>query len=599
MNQFVVSARKYRPLRFDDVVGQEHVTSTLKKALMSDHLAHSFLFCGPRGVGKTSCARILAKAINCENAGADKEPCNECHSCKSFNELTSFNIIELDAASNNGVDHIRALSDQVRFKPQEGTYKVFIIDEVHMLSQAAFNAFLKTLEEPPPHAIFILATTEKHKILPTVLSRCQIYDFHRISIDAMTDHLTMIAEKENISAEEDALRLLATKADGALRDALSLFDRIGTVSEKGLTYQQVIEQLNILDYDYYFKFVEAFLEESIETVLTLYNEVVSKGFEGDQFLLGLGEHLRQLLVGKVPSTLSLMEGSEQLKKRYEEQSKKTDMGFLLTGLSLINDCDINYPRAKNKRLHVEICLSRICFMKRVVSGTAIAAETLQKKKPSATDDLKSEPAPTEKQPTQQQSSTEDLKEPTVKSEVTPEQPLPLPEKDSSVQGKPELLKAKLKVEAIVPSMPSIKDLTEEIEAVEKQKAEEEALILNLDHLMEDWRDYVASLTAQSLKKIFELSTLVLNKQNNIEIKVTSSIAKDAIIQDTSFIQKLRKKYDRPDLSISIELDEDRAREIREQNQRPVTFGEKYQHLTTVNPRLSTLQQRFELKEDNN
>ena len=598
MNQFVVSARKYRPLRFDEVVGQEHVTSTLKKALVSDHLAHSFLFCGPRGVGKTSCARILAKAINCENASPDKEPCNECHSCKSFNELTSFNIIELDAASNNGVDHIRALNEQVRFKPQEGTYKVFIIDEVHMLSQAAFNAFLKTLEEPPSHAIFILATTEKHKILPTVLSRCQIYDFHRITVEDITGHLMMIAEKENLAAEEDALRLLATKADGALRDALSLFDRIGTISEKGLTYQQVIDQLNILDYDYYFRFVDAFLNEDIESVLTLYDEVLKKGFEGDQFLLGLGEHIRQLMVGKAPGTISLMEGSSQLKSRYAEQSKSTDMGFLLTALSLINDCDVNYPRAKNKRLHVEICLSRICFMKRVVRGHEAPVAHDQKKKPTASEVSRPvPPATVEVEKVSQDEASTDIKDEAEEREPAFTAAVPDTGELSPPTGKPELLKSKLKVQAAVPSIPSLEAISEEIEAVEREKANEEVLILDHAHLMDDWKRYIASQTAQSLKKIIAMSTLTLNDQQNIDIKVTSSIARDAIVQDVEFIQSLRTKYGRPDLSIQVELDEERAREIREQNQRPVTFAEKFQHMTEINPRLATLQQRFELRED--
>jgi len=296
MGKFVVSARKYRPNRFVDVVGQEHVSQTLKNALQNDHLAHAFLFCGPRGVGKTTCARILAKVLNCTNLTEEKEPCNECESCTSFNKNNSFNIVELDAASNNSVEHIRALNEQVRFQPQQGDYKVFIIDEVHMLSQAAFNAFLKTLEEPPAHAVFILATTEKHKIIPTILSRCQIFDFKRIQIKRIVGHLQNICDQENIQAEEDALHIIAQKADGALRDALSIFDRIVSYSGDSIKYADVISNLNVLDHDYFFKFVDAMLVEDMPQVLLLFNEVLDKGFEGDIFITGLSEHLRDLLV---------------------------------------------------------------------------------------------------------------------------------------------------------------------------------------------------------------------------------------------------------------------------------------------------------------
>ncbi|MFT4972049.1 MAG: DNA polymerase-3 subunit gamma/tau, partial [Saprospiraceae bacterium] len=298
MSNFVVSARKYRPAKFEEVVGQEHVGQTLKNALKNDHLAHAFLFCGPRGVGKTTCARILAKMINCQNKSDDFEPCGTCNSCESFEKSSSFNILELDAASNNSVEHIRTLTEQVRFQPQQGQYKIFIIDEVHMLSSQAFNAFLKTLEEPPPHAIFILATTEKHKIIPTILSRCQIFDFKRIQVPNMVSHLQKICKAEGIEAEKDALHIIAQKADGALRDALSIFDRIVSFSGDKITYEDVITNLNILDYDYYFKFTEAMLMQDLSKVMTIFDQILRNGFEGDIFLSGLGEHLRNLLVCK-------------------------------------------------------------------------------------------------------------------------------------------------------------------------------------------------------------------------------------------------------------------------------------------------------------
>lgn len=374
MSNFVVSARKYRPVTFEDVVGQEHVTNTLKNALRNDHLAHAFLFCGPRGVGKTTCARILAKVINCQNPGVELEPCNTCSSCTSFNDNASFNITELDAASNNSVEHIRALIEQVRFQPQQGKYKVFIIDEVHMLSQQAFNAFLKTLEEPPSYAIFILATTEKHKIIPTILSRCQIFDFKRIQAPSMVRHLQGISGKENIQADEDALHVIAQKADGALRDALSIFDRIVSYSGAHVKYEDVILNLNVLDYDYYFKIVDALLVENLAQVMLLFDEILNKGFEADIFINGLAEHLRNLLMCKDPQTLSLLELTDNLKERYRTQAHISPSSFLLTALNLCNDCDINYRMARHKRLHVEMTLIKMTYINRAVNISTEAAE---------------------------------------------------------------------------------------------------------------------------------------------------------------------------------------------------------------------------------
>lgn len=379
MQQYIVSARKYRPSRFDDVIGQEQVTVTLRKALKSGQLAQSFLFCGPRGVGKTTCARILAKAINCENPDADYEPCNECSSCTSFNGNASFNIHELDAASNNSVDDIRNLVDQVRFAPQSGKYKVYIIDEVHMLSNAAFNAFLKTLEEPPSYAIFILATTEKHKIIPTILSRCQIYDFKRISNLDIVENLQSIAKAENIQVEDQALHVIAQKSDGGMRDALSLFDKIVSYAGKEVTYNDVITNLNILDYDYYFNITDHLLLEDSSAVLQLFNDIVARGFDGEIFLIGLSEHIRQLLVAKDVSSLNLLEASEDLKHRYQTQVAKTNESFLLNALNIINQCDINYKIARNKRLHVELALLKLCFLNTQLENVLGVLSTEKKK----------------------------------------------------------------------------------------------------------------------------------------------------------------------------------------------------------------------------
>ncbi|MCG8576103.1 MAG: DNA polymerase III subunit gamma/tau [Flavobacteriales bacterium] len=360
MSNYVVSARKYRPQTFDTVVGQSAITTTLKNAIKNDHLAQAFLFFGSRGVGKTTTARILAKTINCLNLSENTEPCNNCESCTSFNEGHSFNILELDAASNNSVDDIRNLIDQVRIAPQLGNHKIFIIDEVHMLSQSAFNAFLKTLEEPPEHAVFILATTEKHKILPTILSRCQIFDFHRIQIEDIVGHLKNIAQKESIKVDDKALHIIGQKADGALRDALSIFDQIASFSNNNLTYEAVLENLNVLDYDYYFKLVEFALASNIAEALLLYDDILSKGFDGSQFLIGLSEHLRDLLVCKDPKTVDLLDVPADIKGRYSEQAAQTESEFILVALDLIRDTEINYRASKNKRLSVEICLMKFC-----------------------------------------------------------------------------------------------------------------------------------------------------------------------------------------------------------------------------------------------
>jgi DNA polymerase III subunit gamma/tau len=360
MSEFVVSARKYRPQTFDTVVGQKSITSTLKNAIKNNHLAQAFLFCGSRGVGKTTTARILAKTINCSAKTEGFEACDSCDSCESFNSSASLNVYELDGASNNSVEDIRNLIDQVRVAPQLGTHKVYIIDEVHMLSNAAFNAFLKTLEEPPKHAIFILATTEKHKIIPTILSRCQIFDFNRIKVIDIADHLATIAVKEQITADPEALHLIAQKADGALRDALSIFDQIVTFTGTNLTYQSVINNLNILDYDYYFRIVESAQKEDIPASLLLLNDIIEKGFDPHNFVVGLSDHYRNLLVCKDVRTAKLLEVGESVEQRYIEQSKAIDSNQLLRALGVLSKTDVDYKTSKNPRLLVEMALMQLC-----------------------------------------------------------------------------------------------------------------------------------------------------------------------------------------------------------------------------------------------
>ena len=357
--EYIVSARKYRPLTFDTVVGQASLTTTLKNAVKNGKLAHAYLFCGPRGVGKTTCARIFAKAINCQNPTPDGEACNECESCQSFNEQRSLNIFELDAASNNSVEHIKTLMEQTRIPPQLGRYKVFIIDEVHMLSTAAFNAFLKTLEEPPAHVIFILATTEKHKILPTILSRCQIYDFERMTVRNTVDHLKHVAEQEGISYEESALAIIAEKADGGMRDALSIFDQAASFCQGNITYDKVIEDLNVLDIENYFKIIDLSINNKVSDIMVLLNSIINKGFDGGLLIQGLAKHVRNVLMAKDPQTLPLLEVSDQMRERYAQQAKQCDTRFLYQALRLMNQCDINYRQSSNKRLLVELTLIEV------------------------------------------------------------------------------------------------------------------------------------------------------------------------------------------------------------------------------------------------
>ena len=449
MENFVVSARKYRPITFDTVVGQGSITNTLKNAIRNNTLAQAFLFCGPRGVGKTTCARIMAKTINCLNPTETMEACNECESCRAFNNNASFNIYELDAASNNSVEDIRSLVDQVRIPPQIGQYKVYIIDEVHMLSAAAFNAFLKTLEEPPAYAKFILATTEKHKIIPTILSRCQIFDFKRITVDDIAKHLAFVAQSEGVVAEPEALNIIAQKADGALRDALSIFDQMVSFSGKNITYKSVIENLNVLDYDYYFQVIDHILQGHTSDILLLLNDIISKGFEPQHFVSGMGNHLRSLLVCKDAITVQLLEVSEQLRQRYLAQSQACPLPFLVKALEINNQCDIDYRAANNKRLHLEIALLKMCALcsQALNLPTAQAVQLPQNKPtlPTNTSNtatpltagqapLPSNRTPNPIQPTAPQSTDN----PTVQQSPIQQQTTPVPTGSTSAQPTPTI-----------------------------------------------------------------------------------------------------------------------------------------------------------------
>ena len=578
MSQYQVSARKYRPGRFEDVVGQAHVSRTLKNALQSGQVAHAFLFCGPRGVGKTTCARILAKILNCEHRTADFEACNECSSCRSFNENASFNIIELDAASNNSVEHIRTLVEQVRFPPQQGKYKVYIIDEVHMLSSAAFNAFLKTLEEPPPYAIFILATTEKHKIIPTILSRCQIYDFRRITVPDTVAHLRQICQKEQIEADEDALHIIAQKSDGALRDALSIFDRIASASQGHIRYADVLENLNVLDFDVYFKVTEALMTEDLPGVMLLFDDVLRKGFEGDIFINGLAEHFRQLLVCKDRRTLSLLEVSDNLRERYHEQAVLAMTSFLLTGLDIANDCDINYKMARHKRLHIEIALAKMAFSSRRTEILTEPSPELQEKK---TPDLSK--------------NDQKLPENKVEAPVNPDNKAVLPSENATA---PEILVLPVLTKPSEFTTPkiSLNDLSELIAAEDIHRGVKRQ-DLTMDLLVTFWQDYLNNLESQMIKLALGSSSLSL-EDNKVTITVSSSFAKNTLQQEAQvLLQKIRSEVHAPDLVLEILLDASIASANVSAPKKVMTNKEKYEKMVESNPLVHELRKRFDLKLD--
>lgn len=591
MDNFVVSARKYRPVTFDSVVGQSHITTTLKNAIRTNHLAQAFLFCGPRGVGKTTCARILAKTINCQNLGDDVEACGACESCVSFQNNASFNIHELDAASNNSVEDIRNLIDQVRYPPQTGKYKIYIIDEVHMLSQAAFNAFLKTLEEPPGYAIFILATTEKHKILPTILSRCQIFDFNRIQPKDIAYHLSDIAQKEGIETEKEALELIGQKADGGLRDALSMFDLNVTFStDNRLTYEAVLENLHILDYDYYFKITDALTSGSIARSLVLFDEILRKGFDGHLFVVGLLEHFRNLLVCKDPQTVTLLQVSESAERKYQQQSALADMSFLLSALSIASQCDINYKSAKNQRLHVELCLMKLANLPHVLQLSSLTAvdETAKKKVEPELKPLNPDPStPVE-----------------AKTNGIPANGFSTNGNHTDVQMRatqPAQAPSKLKnTIALAPSAPNtdiaVKEAPQgEIEnttANAPNNARKDAL--TLETLQTHWYGFAEKRRMAGNSTTEEIS---LNKEFKLEGK-TIEIALDNTHQLEAManvryelLTYLKSRLDAPRLEINPRVDPQKV------NRLPYTPAEKFNYMAEKNPYLLELKQALGLDVD--
>jgi DNA polymerase-3 subunit gamma/tau len=622
MSQYVVSARKYRPQIFGEVVGQQQVTDTLKNALKSNHLAQSFLFCGPRGVGKTTCARILAKAINCEQPADDMEPCNSCASCESFNAHTSFNIHELDAASNNSVDDMRALTDQVRFTPQAGKYKVYIIDEVHMLSQAAFNAFLKTLEEPPPYAVFILATTEKHKIIPTILSRCQIFDFKRIGVKDIVGHLQHICSRESVQAEDNALHVIAQKADGALRDALSIFDKVASFSGDTITYDDVVKNLNILDYEYFFTITEQLVIEDSTALLLSFNDILSRGFEGDTLMLGLAEHFRNLLMCKDEATLPLLEVSTDVAERYRHQAGLVDDSFLLNALDLASQCDVGYKMARNKRLHVELTLLKICFLNSVLETAALP---VKKKQASPSEPVKKPAKKTLPEP-----AVESPSQAPVKAERAEEQPAEqIAEQGPSTAAVIQEAGDASPVETMG-SAPIADDGTDEVEpevetagreapengsaslnlmqeleqAVsgksfkieQKEEEENDAPPLTGEKVLEAWQHFLVSnapdLPSNFLSNAKELQPS-LREGKEITLVTNSSVSRGFIVEQSSLIKTyMRDYFQQSDIQFRVDLVVDES-----DDQQPKSYlkpEEQFREMAKDNPSLIDFQKRFDL-----
>ena len=614
MDKFIVSARKYRPQTFDTVVGQKHITTTLKNAIKNNQLAHAFLFCGPRGVGKTTCARILAKTINCENLQPDGEACNQCNSCRSFNEGTSLNIHELDAASNNSVDDIRSLVEQVRFAPQAGKYKVYIVDEVHMLSASAFNAFLKTLEEPPPYAIFILATTEKHKILPTILSRCQIFDFKRITSNDTVEHLQDIIEKEDIQAEKAALQVIAQKSEGCMRDALSILDKIVSFTNGEVTYQNTLEHLNILDEDYYFRLLDCLLEQDLPGAMLLYDEINRKGFEGDLVINGFAEFIRNLLVSKDAKAASLLDVVEGMQQRYTLTSSKVSTSFLVSALNILNETEINYKMARNKRLHVEMALIKLNFLQQAIELSADNGSVVKKKRldgPVAyrTKELK----PYSVKPVKQAETVSAkllVTEPTNDTENIVSEPPNVSNKSASSVIKNETAKAIVTtVETPVKTITNAKYSTVTTKVGKKNLLEalrekygdqynieevKEAEPLNITKLRECWLSYADKLEEQqkhSIANTFRIAKLDIDNDARFSITISAITQQRFIEQEKMLLADyIQQAFNNRSIQFNIIVEEGEKTEIPARitlnsRQRFEKIAEKYPLIKELKDRL--------------
>ena len=617
MENYIVSARKYRPSTFESVVGQRALTTTLKNAIATQKLAHAYLFCGPRGVGKTTCARIFAKTINCMTPTADGEACNQCESCVAFNEQRSYNIHELDAASNNSVDDIRQLVEQVRIPPQIGKYKVYIIDEVHMLSASAFNAFLKTLEEPPRHAIFILATTEKHKILPTILSRCQIYDFNRISVEDTVNHLSYVASKEGITAEPEALNVIAMKADGGMRDALSIFDQVVSFTGGNITYKSVIDNLNVLDYEYYFRLTDSFLENKVSDALLLFNDVLNKGFDGSHFITGLSSHFRDLLVAKDAVTLPLLEVGASIRQRYQEQAQKCPLPFLYRAMKLCNECDLNYRVSKNKRLLVELTLIQVAQL--TIEGDDVSGGRSPKKtikpvftQPAAAQQPQVTPATSASQTAVHQqtpvrqpqtpvaaqvvsSSTSSSSSSSSSNSTTsvPSQSTGIAQGGQGERKIPVMKMSSLGVSIKNPQRDQVAQKETMPQSAKVQQAVEEDFIFNDRDLNFYWQQYAGQLPKEEdslTKRMQMLHPVLLNNSTTFEVVVDNEIA----AKDFRNLIPELQNYLRVQLKNSKVVMTVRVSEPTE-TVRPVGRVEKFQMMAQKNQALMQLKDEFGLE----
>ena len=585
MSDFVVSARKYRPSTFTDVVGQSAITTTLSKAIKDNHLAQSFLFCGPRGVGKTTCARILAKTINCENISENIEACDKCESCTSFNEQHSFNIHELDAASNNSVDDIRNLVDQVRFAPQVGEYSIYIIDEVHMLSSAAFNAFLKTLEEPPKHAIFILATTEKHKIIPTILSRCQIFDFKSIGMNDIISHLEYVSKSEGINAEKDALHIVAQKAGGSLRDSLSMFDRLVDSTDLSITYKSVIENLNILDHDYYLKITNQIISNDVSSVLLTINEILQNGFDAHQFIMGLASHLRDLLVCKDPQTLVLLDKGEELKSKYLSQSENCELSFLIKALRMCNKCDVEYRASKNQRLLVELTLLKMTtigqfFSEKKNNNSQIIA-------PAKKVEVKIKQEIVEEVPVKEvlHKTVDQVEKVEEKAEVVVEEKVEV----KTVVNEEPLRKVRKSRFSLSDVIDDKKEVETELNTPKKSENFTES------RMREVWMLFAEKINKEGKMNLFITLTSsdpTLEEETLINLKISND-AQEKILDENKIelMDHLRTSLNNDFISLKTELSEDIKSDI------PYTPKDKFIKMTEENPHLNTLQQKLGLDPD--
>jgi len=586
MENFIVSARKYRPTQFDSVVGQSHITTTLKNALKSNHLAQAFLFCGPRGVGKTTCARILAKTINCENIGADGEACGTCPSCTSFQENTSLTIHELDAASNNSVEDIRNLIDQVRYPPQRGRYKIYIIDEVHMLSASAFNAFLKTLEEPPSYAIFILATTEKHKILPTILSRCQIFDFNRIQWKDMASHLASIATKENIEAEPAALELISIKADGGLRDALSMFDLNVTFStDNTLRHKDVLENLHILDSDYYLQITDHMAAQNHVGALVLLDEIMRKGFDGQQFISGFMEHLRNLLFAKDPQTLALMEISDETRTKFKQQAEKTSTSFLLSAMNICSQCEINYKAAKNPRLHLELCLLKINYLPSVFQPATEGGGGKKAEPQAKVDGAKI----TEKAPEPDKTPILESTPPVVKEEPVMETTIPV--EVPTPQAKPNTVSGLRSAKKVVDAKGTEQTSEEVLASLSNDPANSKAF--TIEELTTVWNQLAAEFqSANLINKYVMMNRPIELIGSIIHIKVENEVQVQQFNENVRLevLGKIRERLQNYSIDIALDVIETE----KSDKKMLYTQSDKYEFLAQKHPLLSEMKQKLGL-----